>query len=216
MHIKHTYADVPALAMHVPMFPRAMHCLKAESLHLEEIWGGGGVCYMLLHVLHRLSPVVAQPPCVTLHPSHLCPLSCDVCLLYIKHIMYTLLYPCDDSPPASPPPRPPPDTWRLLQCPGALESMQLCLSLFSTVDFTKESQQQLLSPSTLSFSVLCCFFSANVLMCEILPPRLPSLAPSQTPRDAFCRLLWTIFKLHDFEKKKEINQSLPVLHMSWS
>ena len=175
------HAEISALSMHVPMFPRAMHCLKVESVSPPWGGGGGGGCH-IKYSFSSLSSVLAQPPSVN-SPSH--PAFChsfSFSLLYIDMI-YTLLYVWISRPTRSAHP----DTSSLHQFAGALERMQHCLSLF-TVDFTNDSQQQLFSPSTQSFSVLFCE-RAHVWN---LASRLPSLAPFQTPRDAFCRLLWTI------------------------
>lgn len=116
------------------------------SLHLEEAGGG---CHIKCS-FSSLSSVLAQPPSVN-SPSHLafCH-SFSFSLLYIDMI-YTLLYVWITRPARSAHP----DTSSLHQFAGALERMQHCLSLF-TVDFTNDSQQQLFSPSTQSFSVLFC------------------------------------------------------------
>lgn len=140
-----THADISALSMHVPMFPRAMHCLKVESV--SPPWGGGGIKLNTLYVLHQLSSVLAQPPFLFL----LFPLIVLVSISYIltQHILFI---PVDNCPT----PSAHPDTSSLHQFAGALESMQHCLSLF-IVDFTKgKPTAAILSLFTESFSVLFC------------------------------------------------------------
>lgn len=188
--------------MHVPMFPRAMHCLKVESV--SPPWGagqgaGGYVKYSSPSAVLSVSKAsISVPLKSALHPAF-CH-SFSFYLLYIA-ITYTLLYPWIIVPPGP-----------LTQTPQVFTSLPVlwracstvCHFLLWTLQTIANSSYSL--PLTESFSVLFCE-RAHVWN---LASRLPSLVPFQTPRDAFCRLLWTISKLHGLKKLN----SLPVLHIS--
>lgn len=120
------------------------------SLHLEEAEG----CYVkfLIFSLHKLSLMLAQPPfSKNLHHT---PLLIIVSSQFLSPVCWPSVnsFISVHNPPAQ---SAHPDTSSLHQFAGASESMQHCLSLF-TVDFTNDSQQQLFSPSSESFSVLFC------------------------------------------------------------
>ncbi len=155
---QHTYADISALFMHVPMFPRAMHCLKVESV--SPPWGGGEVLRQILYLLHQLSSLLAQPPfskiCITLCFSSKFQF---LSRIYQHNVnSFISVHNC----PARP----------LTQTPQVFTSSPVLRRACSTVCHFLLWTLQTIANSSYSLprlrAFLCC--SVSTLMCEILPP----------------------------------------------
>lgn len=155
--------------MHVPTFPRAMHCLKVESCPPPPRGGGGGDGALVLNTLSssvgRPATSAQPPPRLLAHPAVL-----SDAVRSFRHVI--ILVP-------------------------ALTSLQV---LWSTCTHcfllrTEGSQQQ---PTQL--------FPPSVV--ARVRSRLYGIPPSVfhrpfPPQDTCCRLLWTISKVHGFDKQNQ-------------
>lgn len=152
--------------MHVPTFPRAMHCLKVESCPPPPRGGGGGDRALLCRPSRHLSTASAPS---SRHPAVLS----DAVRLF-RHVI--ILVP-------------------------ALASLQVLWSTALTVFYCGPKEA---NSSQRSFSPQCGPTGALTFV------RNPVVGlPSPIfPRDTCCRLLWTISKVHGFDKTKPRHETV--------